>query len=143
MYIDAFEARTDLAVYEDNALLLFALILRYGIDDIHSVASDALTDGNGDKKADLVYVNSDEGYAVIAQGYMAKMPTSKKSAPANKASDLNTAVTWLLAQDENSLPSDIKSAAKQLRRAILDKEIDRIELWYVHNCQNLKIVSMN
>jgi len=138
MYEDAFKSRSDLTDYGNNALLLFSLILRFGIDNIHDVASESLTDGNGDKKADLVYVNSDENYAVIAQGYMAQLPTTKKSAPANKASDLNTAVSWLLSQEENTLPDDIRSAAKQLRRAIEDKEIERIELWYVHNLPESK-----
>ncbi|MGJ4734781.1 AIPR family protein [Leptospira levettii] len=138
MYEEAFEEREDLKSYGDNALLLFSLILRFGLDDIQVIANDALTDGNDDKKADLVYVNSDEGYAIIAQGYMAKMPTTKKSAPSNKASDLNTAVTWLLSQDPATLPTDIKSAALQLRKSILDKEIKRIELWYVHNLPESK-----
>ncbi|MDI7226679.1 AIPR family protein [Leptospira santarosai] len=138
MYENAFKEREDLKSYGDNALLLFSLILRFGIDDIQVIANDALTDGNGDKKADLVYVNSDEGYAIIAQGHYSKNSSSKKSAPSNKASDLNTAVTWLLSQEESSLPDDIKSAALQLRKSISDNEIKRIELWYVHNLSESK-----
>ena len=138
MYEESFESRDDLAKYGDNSLLLYALQLRFGIEDIDSVASDALTDGANDKKADLVYVNSDEGYAVIAQGYMCRDTAKKKAAPANKASDLNTAVTWLLSQDEKNLPEEIKSAALQLRKAILDNEIEKIELWYVHNLNESK-----
>lgn len=138
MYEESFESRDDLTKYGDNALLLYALQLRFGIEDIDSVAADALTDGANDKKADLVYVNSDENYAIIAQGYMCHDVSKKKSAPANKASDLNTAVTWLLSQDEKDLPVEIKSAALQLRKAIFDNEIEKIELWYVHNLNESK-----
>lgn len=36
--------------YGDNSLLLYALQLRYDIEDIISVAAEALTDGSDDKK---------------------------------------------------------------------------------------------
>ena len=48
-FLEAFKARTDLSIYKDNALLLFALELKFDIDNIHSVAEDALTDGRDDK----------------------------------------------------------------------------------------------
>ena len=52
-YIADFQARTDLIErYGNNALLLYALQLRFEITDIISVASDALTDGGDDKKCD-------------------------------------------------------------------------------------------
>lgn len=133
MYEEAFNAREDLKKYENNALLLFSLILRFGIDDIDAVASDSLTDSPNDKKADLVYVNSDEEYAIIAQSYMCQDTTKKQSAPSNKAADLNIAVTWLLTSEIEQIPDILKSAALQLRSAINDNEIKRIELWYVHN----------
>ncbi len=49
-----FWPRTDLREFNDNALLLYALQLRYGVEDIFEVASTSLVDGNDDKKADLV-----------------------------------------------------------------------------------------
>ena len=53
-YINDFSTRADLIdVYGNNALLLYALQLRFSISDIVSVASDALTDGGDDKKCDL------------------------------------------------------------------------------------------
>ena len=63
-YIADFQARSDLtAQYGNNALLLYALQLRFEISDIISVASDALTDGGNDKKCDLIYVDQDTGVA--------------------------------------------------------------------------------
>jgi hypothetical protein len=134
----AFAARTDLTAYGDNALLLYALELRHNVDDIHAVAAEALTDGADDKKCDLVYIDRDARLAVVAQGYFAK--ASKPAAPANKASDLNTAATWLLTTPLSALPEQIKSAAKELRSAITDGDIEVIEFWYVHNCKNSKNV---
>lgn len=55
-YISDFSSRSDLIEkYTNNSLLLYALQLRFNIDDIVSVASDSLTDGGGDKKCDLIY----------------------------------------------------------------------------------------
>jgi len=77
--------------YGDNALGLFALALRFGLDDLDTVAADSLTDGSDDKKCDIIYIDPDEGHAVLAQCYYSTR--TRSSAPANKASDLNTAVT--------------------------------------------------
>ncbi|NJO78555.1 MAG: hypothetical protein HC827_08515 [Cyanobacteria bacterium RM1_2_2] len=140
MYEQALQNREDLKQYGSNALLLFALEMRFGIEDIHTVAADALTDGHDDKKCDLVYINVDEGSAVIAQGYLSSS-SSRKEAPANKASDLNTAAAWLLSRELSELPSRIKPAATQLRDALENGQIKTIQFWYVHNLpesQNVK-----
>jgi len=128
----ALKNRTDLTQYGDNALGLFALALRFGLEDLATVASESLTDGSDDKKADFVYIDQDEGVAVIAQIYMALKP--KKSAPANKASDLNTAVGWLLQRPTPELPKRLQSSAATLREAIIDGTITNLFVWYVHNC---------
>lgn len=91
-YKDNFESRSTLLnTYGNNALLLYALELRFEIADIFSVAGDALTDGGEDKKCDLIYIDQDTGIAVIAQGYMKQKMQEGDLAPENKASDLNTA----------------------------------------------------
>lgn len=132
MYEQVLQNREDLKRYGSNALLLFALEMRFGIEDIHTVAADALTDGHDDKKCDLVYINIDEGSAVIAQGYLST-DSSKREAPANKASDLNTASAWLLSRELTDLPDRIKPAATQLRDALKNGQIKTIQFWYVHN----------
>jgi AIPR protein len=140
MYEQALQNREDLKQYKCNSLLLFALEMRFGVEDIHTVAADALTDGHDDKKCDLVYVNIDEGSAVIAQGYSSADP-SKKEAPANKASDLNTASAWLLSRELTDLPERIRPAATQLRNALKSGQIKAIQFWYVHNLPESKNVS--
>jgi hypothetical protein len=132
MYEQALQNREDLKQYGSNSLLLFALEMRFGIEDIHTVAADALTDGHDDKKCDLVYINIDEGSAVIAQGYFSA-DSSRREAPANKASDLNTAAAWLLSRELFALPDRIKPAATQLRHVLKNGQIKTIQFWYVHN----------
>ena len=130
-YYTNFVARTDLARYSDNALLLYTLQIRFGIEDIDEVAIDSLVDGSDDKKTDLVYIDRDTGEAVIAQGFYAVK--DRTEAPSNKASDLNTAVTWLLTREIHELPARIQSAAQELRDKIQDNTVKRITLWYSHN----------
>ncbi|MCF8009857.1 MAG: AIPR family protein [Clostridiales bacterium] len=90
-----------------------------------------MTDGNNDKKCDLVYVDSEKGVAIVAQGYFTEK--EKKSAPANKASDLNTAAAWLLSRNSDELPENLTPAAVELREALRQGDIRTLEFWYVHN----------
>lgn len=113
----AFQSRDDLAAYGDNALLLFVAQLKLGFDDVDTFASNSLTDGSNDKKCDLVAVVGDTQRVILAQGYMS---TKDKvgEAPANKASDLNTAASWLLAGELDKLPDGLRSAAQEVRDAL-------------------------
>lgn len=127
----ALQARADLARYGSNAIGLFALVLKFGLDDIESVAAESLTDGSGDKKCDIVYIAEDEGIAVVVQCYRAT--THKSEAPSNKAADLATALGWLLHAPLSELPERIKPSAIELRKAIDARQIDELHIWYVHN----------
>lgn len=128
---EAYIAREDLATYGDNGLALFSLALRFGIDDLDTIAADSITDGSDDKKCDMVYVNAEEEYAVLAQCYYSAK--EKPCAPSNKASDLNTGVGWLLQRNIEEVPGRIKSAATEIREAIKSGEIKTLYVWYVHN----------
>lgn len=133
-YTADFQARTDLmSQYGNNALMLYALQLRFEISDIISVASDALTDGGNDKKCDLIYVDQDTGVAVIAQGYMRQSPKKEDLAPGNKASDLNTAATWVFAQNPDNVPEGIREQVRLLQSSIESNSISTIYFWFVHN----------
>lgn len=120
-------------LYGDNSLLLYALQLRYDIEDIISVASDALTDGSDDKKCDLIYIDRDSGFAVVAQAYMKKKPIETDLAKVNKASDLNTAASWIFARNIDDIPERIKDAVGELQDAVKEGDINTIYFWYVHN----------
>ena len=133
-YKEDFQARTDLTEkYHNNALILYALQLRFDISDIVSVASDALTDGGDDKKCDLIYVDRDRGIAVIAQGYMKQNPHDTDLAQGNKASDLNTAAAWVFSQKPDDVPERIREQVKLLQSSILEGAISTVYFWYVHN----------
>ena len=135
----AFESRDDLVAYGDNALLLFIAQLRLGFDDVDTFASNSLTDGSNDKKCDLVAVATDKQRVILAQGYMSsKEPVGE--APANKASDLNTGVSWLLAGELDELPETLRGAAEEVRDALTGGEVRELQLWYVHNRHESKNV---
>jgi len=136
----AFQSRDDLTAYGDNALLLFVAQLRLGFDDVDTFASNSLTDGNNDKKCDLVAVSTDKQRVILAQGYMSSK-VAVGEAPANKASDLNTGVSWLLAGELEGLPATLRGAAEEVRDALASGEIRELQLWYVHNCHESKNVA--
>ncbi|MBN1367963.1 MAG: AIPR family protein [Dehalococcoidales bacterium] len=129
---NAFISKDDLKPYGADSLLLFALQIRYPIEDISLVASNSLTEGGDDCKADLVYIDSESKRAIIAQTYVCEDMT-KQSAPANKASDLNTAISWLLSRPIGEVPERIKSHAQELRKVIIEGNIKQLHFWYVHN----------
>lgn len=95
-YIDAFRTNQSLIekIGESNAHLVWTLAMLLQEPDLEYFASAALTDGSDDKKIDLLYIDRDEGKIILAQGYFNNK--KRDSAPANKASDLNTAAAWLL-----------------------------------------------
>ena len=119
--------------YKDNALLLYALQLRFDIEDIDAIAADALTDGADDKKCDLIFIDRDLGISVIAQAYNRNNPSDTDLAKENKACDLNTAAAWVFSGDVNIIPKTIKDAVIDLQAAIDEKSISTIYFWYVHN----------
>lgn len=137
----AFNSRDDLAAYGDNALLLFVAQMKLGFDDVDTFASNSLTDGSNDKKCDLVAVSADKQRIVLAQGYMSNKVTVGE-APSNKASDLNAAVSWLLAGALDGLPDALRGAAEEVRDALLGGEVRELQLWYVHNCLESRNVAV-
>lgn len=138
-FLPAFKACRELKQFKEDALLLFALSLRFNIEDITTVGTNSLTEDD-DKKADLIYIDTDLQCAVIAQTFINKT-RKRKTAKANKACDLNTAATWLLSRDINDLPVALRSHAEELRRVIQDGEIRTIYFWYVHNLTESKNVA--
>ena len=115
----------------DDSVGVFAINLRFNLDDIQTIASEAITGGGDDKKCDVLYVDKERQIAVIAQCYMSQKP--RDAAPSNKASDLNTALKWLLSTDISKLPEALKGRADELRSAITSGDIKQFYIWYVHN----------
>src|SRR5262245_35898532 len=132
-YMDAFKANDDLIkrLGETNAHLAWAMALYLEEPDVEALASEGITDGRNDKKIDFIYLDRDAKRVIFAQGFVSD--SGKDSAPANKASDLNTAAAWLLSGDLESVPDTLRSVITECRAAIDDGDVEGIELLFVHN----------
>jgi hypothetical protein len=128
----ALEIDDSLALFDSNRLLVFAMGLYLQADDIAELGSSCLTDGKDDKGLDFFWLDLEQRRVVLAQGYEAR-DWAKASAPSNKAVALMQAISWLLQVPLDEVPLRIRPAAQELRDAISDGEIDRIDLVYAHN----------
>lgn len=118
---------------------LFAIDQRFNIDDVRTAAAESITGGGDDKKLDIIFLDVSRGLLVVAQCW--ESPKSKASAPANKASDLNTAVAWLLSSDLDAVPEGIRGRVAEVRDAIDADLVQDFHLWYVHNAPESKNAS--
>lgn len=100
----------------DDAIGVFAIQLRFNLDDIKTIAAEAITGGGNDRKCDVLHIDKEMGIAVIAQCYVAQK--ARVAAKSNKAADLNTAVSWLLSADIQTLDQSLAGRAQELRDAI-------------------------
>jgi hypothetical protein len=131
-FIGPFLADKVITPFGQNALPLFAVALHLDVEDLASFATESLTDHPADKKADIIYINEADGLACVAQGYAAQ-DWGKQEAPANKASDLNTAAAWLLQRPIEEVPDVIRGHAKLLRDGLNKKTITKVIFAYAHN----------
>jgi hypothetical protein len=116
-----------------HTLLLYAMGLHLRTLDYEFLRTDCLVDGGNDKKVDFCRLDYTDNVATVAQGYEAQ-EWAHREAPANKASDLNTAIAWLLESDLATVRNEgIRALAEELRDALKNGEITRIEVFYVHN----------
>jgi len=137
----AFQKETDLIKKfgESNAYLIWAASMYLDYGDLDDLAAQALTDQPNDKKIDFIFLDNDEKRLVFAQGYFSKK--AGEQAPANKASDLNTAAAWLISGDIKQVPEGLADAIREARSAIETGDIDSIELLYIHNLPESKNVA--
>ncbi|NPV02915.1 MAG: hypothetical protein HPY53_16195 [Brevinematales bacterium] len=139
-FYNNFLSKSDLKIYDRNALLIYALQLELGSDDIHSIATQSLIDGSDDRQCDLLFLDSENERIILAQAYFSD--SYKNEAPATKASLLNSAIAWFFNKEEvDKLPDRLKPIATEVHEAIENELIKNITIWYVHNCkesQNVK-----
>ncbi|MDP9419680.1 MAG: hypothetical protein M3P53_05980 [Actinomycetota bacterium] len=114
--------------------------MRFGIEDISTEAANCLTDDRRDKKCDALYIDRDTGTAVIAQGWFSAH--ERDHAPLNKASDLNTAVAWVIGGQHPSMGESLMAAAGELADSLARGEIESIEIWYCHNVPESEAVKV-
>lgn len=130
-WVSAYDQMREKYSLNDDGIGIFAINLRFGLDDIETIVSEAMTGGGDDKKCDIIYVDKERHVAVVAQCYYSRKV--RTSAPANKAADLNAALGWLLNADIESLPDALQGKADELRTALSEGEIKQFFVWYVHN----------
>jgi len=125
------------AQFGQHAYLLYAMGLKLRTMDYGRLAADCVLDGPDDKKIDFFHIDYDTGVATIAQSYLADHWDRRRDPPANKASDLNTALAWLLKSNLDDIPRpDIRTYAEELRDALVEGTIGRLEVYYVHNLKS-------
>ena len=121
--------------FEDHAYLLFSAGLLLSTGDYEHLMSDSVLDGADDKKIDFLHIDREEGRAVVLQVYE-RAVWSDGDPPANKASDLNTALVWLLDSDPAQIARlDVRSKAVDLRDALQSGDIHEVAVYYVHTCR--------
>lgn len=132
-FISEYENNNQIQKYPCSSLALFTLSLYLQIDDIDEFATKFITEGPEDKKVDICYWDEESHHLIIVQDYIAKQ-WGKKSAPENKANDLNTAISWLFCMEIENVPLDLRPKAIEIRKAIENSDIDLIEIFFIHNC---------
>jgi hypothetical protein len=129
---DAYLQRDDHTPFGAEGIGVFALGLRFGLDDLQTVAAESITDGPDDKKIDVLYIDRAQRSAFIMQCYGAKSKFDQQ-APGNKATDLHTAAAYAFSVGLNNVPTQIRAQVTDLRSAITDGSVDGVYFWYVHN----------
>lgn len=132
-YLDALKNNETLveSLGLQNAHFVWAISMYLEEPDTEALASEALTDGPDDKKIDFIYLDRGGKRIIIAQGYYSEK--NSDAAPANKASDLNTAAAWFISGEIKEIPHQLKAVIEDCRSSISEGEIDSIGILYVHN----------
>ena len=133
-FYEKFETETGLIsrYTKDKAFLVWAMGLYLDVQDLEAMADDNLTDNGDDHGIDFLRYDEDAGTLYLAQGYHTNKV--KQSAPASKAADLNAACAWLMKGEIEKFNSEIQQNISDARSAILNDEVQKILLVYVHNC---------
>lgn len=133
-FYEKFETETGLISHytKDKAFLVWAMGLYLDIQDLESMANDDLTDNGDDHGIDFLRYDEDAGTLYLAQGYHTSKV--KQSAPASKAADLNAACAWLMKGEIEKFNPEIQQNISEARAAILNGDVQKILLVYVHNC---------
>ena len=139
-YLDSFKSETSLISQhgENLAFIVWSMGLYLNTSDLDQLAADCLTDCPGDKKIDFLKIDTEDNILYLAQGYYTTK--EKEAAPANKASDLNTAIAWLTDGDIAAFPEGLKGQIQDARDAINDGSVTQVKLIYLHNCGESKQV---
>lgn len=133
-YIEKFRSETQLIQQygANKAFIVWAMGLYLDEQDLEDLANTNLTDNPDDHGIDFLRYDEDDGTLYIAQGYYTTKVVA--NAPAGKAADLNAACAWLVNGEINNFHPDIQDSIKTVREKLLNDEISKVVLVYLHNC---------
>ena len=134
LYHDRFETETGLiSQYTKNkAFIVWAMGLYLDVQDLEQLADDNLTDNGDDHGIDFLRFDEEAETLYLVQGY--HTDKVKQSAPSTKASDLNASCAWLMKGEIERFNLDMRANITEARDAILDGDVQKIILIYLHNC---------
>ena len=113
--------------------LLFTMGMKFNTLDYEKLYRDNVTDREKDKKVDFFNFSRESGEVSIAQSYQSR-DWNKPNPPLKKASDLNSAVNWLLEAHIDLIPEEsVKPQAIELRDALDEGAVSLVEVMMVHN----------
>lgn len=133
-YIEKFRSEAQL-IHQcgaNKAFIVWAMGLYLDEQDLEDLANTNLTDNPDDHGIDFLRYDEDDGTLYIAQGYYTTKVVA--NAPAGKAADLNAACAWLVNGEIKKFHPDLQGSIEAIREKLLNDEISKVVLVYLHNC---------
>ncbi|HCO6115375.1 TPA: AIPR family protein [Escherichia coli] len=129
----ALQQRKDLEKYGNLNCALYAIELHNNIDSIELIAPDIITEGGDDENIDILMTDRESKQIYLIQSYQSTIFRPQGAKP-SKAQETAYAETALLSADIENIPLRIRDQVKDARDALRNNEIEKINVWFVHNC---------
>jgi hypothetical protein len=129
----ALQQRKDLEKYGNLNCALYAIELHDNIDSIDLIAPDIITEGGDDENIDILMTDRERKQIYLIQSYQSSIFRPQGAKP-SKAQETSYAETALLSADITNIPLRIRSQVSDARDALRNNEIEKINVWFVHNC---------
>lgn len=132
-YWVALQQRDDLKEHGNLNSALYALELHGELDDVNLIAPDIITEGGDDENIDILYVDREGKRIYLIQSFQSPLFRYQGPRP-TKAQETSYAETALFSADIESIPARIRAQISEAREALKDGVIERLNIWFVHNC---------
>ncbi len=129
----ALQQRKDLEKYGNLNCALYAIELHNNIDSIDLIAPDIITEGGDDENIDILMTDRESKQIYLIQSYQSAIFRPQGAKP-SKAQETSYAETALLSADIDNIPLRIREQVSDAREALRNKEVDKINVWFIHNC---------
>ncbi|MFP1763498.1 AIPR family protein [Lonsdalea quercina] len=132
----ALQQREDLEKYGNLNCALYAIELHNNIDSIDLLAPDIITEGGDDENIDILMTDRESKQIYLIQSYQSTIFRPQGAKP-SKAQETSYAETALLSADIENIPLRIRDQVTDAREALKNKEVEKINVWFVHNCPEI------